>query len=473
MHKIDFGFISKLEGGQRLDGYVPAVSTSQSGVTIATGFDLGARNLVDLRNLGLSQPIINKLSPYLGKKTTVAKTYLGQHPLKITKAEADVIDAASKKSAADKLVQRYDQVVATKPGLTRFAQLFAEAQTVMASVSFQYGDLASRTPKFWQQVTAQRWQAAISELRNFGDQYKSRRTSEANLLETGLKRGNDAPVIVAGFTSLFELLRSKFDEAKKTIDGSVGKNGRNAPDDVRLIQRLVNQHIRVPMMPVAVNGVVDPTFIKAIMDFQRRVVGLSSPDGRVDPGGRTFRALSATARTETEPKKGNGKYCFPFPEVTKYSWETGARAFGSNRSGGTRAHGGCDLYYPSGTVIHAVGDGKVIRGPYEFYCSTYALEVDHGDFVVRYGEIQGKALVKTGDTVTMGQKIARVGHLVGITVESDMLHMEMFDGSATGALSDKTAGGAKRRDGVPFYRRRDLVDPTPFLNEWKGSLPSA
>lgn len=115
----------------------------------------------------------------------------------------------------------------------------------------------------------------------------------------------------------------------------------------------------------------------------------------------------------------------------------------------------------------------MIRGPYEFYCATYALEIDHGDFVVRYGEIQGKAFVKAGDRVIMGQKIAFVGHLVGIKVDSDMLHFEMFDGTAAGSLTDKSAACAKRPDGVPFYRRRDLVDPTPFLNAWKSNLPGS
>ncbi len=41
---IDWDFISSLEGDQRLAGYVPAADVSESGVTIATGVDLGQRN---------------------------------------------------------------------------------------------------------------------------------------------------------------------------------------------------------------------------------------------------------------------------------------------------------------------------------------------------------------------------------------------------------------------------------------------
>jgi hypothetical protein len=66
--KIDYDFISKLEGGRQTTGYVPDTNTSQSGVTIATGFDLGQRNENDLIALNLPQSLIDKLKPYLGKK---------------------------------------------------------------------------------------------------------------------------------------------------------------------------------------------------------------------------------------------------------------------------------------------------------------------------------------------------------------------------------------------------------------------
>jgi hypothetical protein len=50
---IDFAFLSGLEGGCKTTGYVPASSVSQSGVTIATGFDLGQRTEADLTRLGV------------------------------------------------------------------------------------------------------------------------------------------------------------------------------------------------------------------------------------------------------------------------------------------------------------------------------------------------------------------------------------------------------------------------------------
>ena len=53
--EIDYSFLSELEGGSKINGYLPAVGVSKSGVTIATGFDLGQRNESDLKNPGLIQ----------------------------------------------------------------------------------------------------------------------------------------------------------------------------------------------------------------------------------------------------------------------------------------------------------------------------------------------------------------------------------------------------------------------------------
>lgn len=64
-----------------------------------------------------------------------------------------------------------------------FSRLPSEAQTVIASVSFQYGvNLDLRAPRFWRAVASQDWAAAVAELRRFGDAYPTRRRREADLL---------------------------------------------------------------------------------------------------------------------------------------------------------------------------------------------------------------------------------------------------------------------------------------------------
>lgn len=85
---IDWEFIASLEGKGVTTGYVPDPTGSKSGVTIATGFDLGQRNESDLTTLGISAALITKLKPYLGLKGTVANDFLTKTPLTITDDES-------------------------------------------------------------------------------------------------------------------------------------------------------------------------------------------------------------------------------------------------------------------------------------------------------------------------------------------------------------------------------------------------
>ena len=65
MSNIDFDFILEKEGF-KTQGYVPDPENSKSGVTIASGFDLGARVLEDLK--GLPDNIVELLTPFLSLK---------------------------------------------------------------------------------------------------------------------------------------------------------------------------------------------------------------------------------------------------------------------------------------------------------------------------------------------------------------------------------------------------------------------
>lgn len=261
------------------------------------------------------------------------------------------------------------------------------------------------------------------------------------------------------------------------ITHSVGARSRGAvndADDVRAVQTLLQSVADAlderAYHPGPIDGAIgsdarSPT-VRAIRAFQRRF--LRRPDGVVDPGGRTHRRLvAAHAMGQTADA------VFPFRALPprKWHWTRGMRRFGAGRRNG-RAHAGCDLYAPEGTPIHAVADGEVVRAPYDFYAKTDAVEVDHGAFVVRYGEIMKGNGLRLGDRVEKGQPIAMVGHLVGLRLPSDMLHIELYDKTATGPLGQGKATSARHTNGWPFLRRRDLVDPTPFLNRWQASLPA-
>ena len=79
------------------------------------------------------------------------------------------------------------------------------------------------------------------------------------------------------------------------IRNSVGQGGRNELSDVRAIQQQLNGHLMAPRQGLTVDGRSGPKTVGMIRDFQSGVVGLRSPDGRVDPNGKTLAALNDPA----------------------------------------------------------------------------------------------------------------------------------------------------------------------------------
>jgi hypothetical protein len=75
------------------------------------------------------------------------------------------------------------------------------------------------------------------------------------------------------------------------INASVGKGGKNVEADVLLVQMLLNRHAAAGgYAKVKENGQCDVATLKAIVEFQR-AIGIASPDGKVEPGKRSFLAL--------------------------------------------------------------------------------------------------------------------------------------------------------------------------------------
>jgi hypothetical protein len=91
------------------------------------------------------------------------------------------------------------------------------------------------------------------------------------------------------------------------LQASVGQGAENRPDDVRLVQSLLNN--RSPSsQPLQVDGVCGIATILAIRRFQAGTMGMAVPDGRIDPGGETLRALSQGAPAAATPAP-----CAPIP----------------------------------------------------------------------------------------------------------------------------------------------------------------
>jgi peptidoglycan hydrolase-like protein with peptidoglycan-binding domain len=77
------------------------------------------------------------------------------------------------------------------------------------------------------------------------------------------------------------------------IEGSVGQGGDNRESDVRVVQQLLNRQDLTPLSTLREDGRSGPATVEAIRHFQARSLGIASPDGRVDPGGRTLRRLNS------------------------------------------------------------------------------------------------------------------------------------------------------------------------------------
>jgi len=74
---------------------------------------------------------------------------------------------------------------------------------------------------------------------------------------------------------------------------SVGQGGVNRREDVLTLQQLLNLHLSqlMALQPLRIDGLCGPKTIAAIKEFQKRVLHLANPDGRVDPHGSTMLKL--------------------------------------------------------------------------------------------------------------------------------------------------------------------------------------
>lgn len=78
------------------------------------------------------------------------------------------------------------------------------------------------------------------------------------------------------------------------IQKSVGEKGVNDKVDVKIIQAALNlaQSADFKLQKkIVIDGKIGKKTISAIIDFQKAIVKLNHPDGRIDPGGATLKKL--------------------------------------------------------------------------------------------------------------------------------------------------------------------------------------
>lgn len=179
------------------------------------------------------------------------------------------------------------------------------------------------------------------------------------------------------------------------------------------------------------------------------------------------------------PSFVGGGDCFPLKDYPGQIPADGTGAgFGGPR--GLRKHAGIDLAFSGkdknspcyrGNIeanpygypeckVYAVKKGKVIKmDTKKFYYNTGLLLVDHGDYVINYGETL--PLVKVGDEVSAGQHIATV---LTNTNDNDlraMLHFELYEPGVTNTIKWPAA-----EENPP----KGLLNPRELLTNLKESV---
>lgn len=196
-------FLSTVEGPCQTVGYIPCNKVGGgtanykgkgdpelyramgvSGVTIATGCDLGQTTLDTLTGYGLDSGIAHALVPYIGLKQDAALRKLHELPLTVSLDSAYAIDRAVHAGYLSRyVIPAYDNFSPKH----NCVDLPKQAQAVIMSLCFQLGcgGLKRRAPKTWAALCRGDWADASERLCNASlwEGYQGRRRQEGLLLK--------------------------------------------------------------------------------------------------------------------------------------------------------------------------------------------------------------------------------------------------------------------------------------------------
>ena len=212
------------------------------------------------------------------------------------------------------------------------------------------------------------------------------------------------------------------------ITASVGDHSRskkvpNKYDDVIVVQKLLN-NAATKTGNMAFQASVPPdgrihstaskcSTVKAINRFQELYLKFSSTDGIVEPGGKTLAALEKLGAAVAELRSTN-HWDWPL-DLNQIRRGLVNHTFGMVRDNGKKPHQGWDFYALPGTACYAIADGVVHQ------VRNGGNKTDYGNQVVLKHRLKGKVIysqyahlqgssVNVGNTVRMGQEIAKTGN---------------------------------------------------------------
>jgi hypothetical protein len=200
--RVNFDKLADYEGGQALLGYIPGHTAGNkndgdkvagiSGVTIATGFDIGQWSVLDLsKKLDLPQALQDKYKRFCDKHQITAVNELEREGLQVTKPEADETDMKVQRFHLIAAVGSWD--TSAKP-YKAFRDLTMAQQTVILSRTYHQGTGMPKkhiSKAFYSAAQSGDWDAAIKALRNYGGGkipkwYQTRVNQEADYLAQDL-----------------------------------------------------------------------------------------------------------------------------------------------------------------------------------------------------------------------------------------------------------------------------------------------
>jgi len=196
--------LARFEGRAISRGYIPCqhgtyygtgpergAPLGASGVTIATGVDLGQQTIKGLEAMGISANTLAVLSPYIGLQRLDALIKLQNAPFQLSPEQVEEIDRA--------VHSRYINQAATFFGRERFENAPKEVQAVAVSLHYQFGTPRRQDSpaleKAWESMKRGAYQEAAGYLRSpelWGVAHKAympRRKAEAAILDEARREG--------------------------------------------------------------------------------------------------------------------------------------------------------------------------------------------------------------------------------------------------------------------------------------------
>ena len=190
---IDFSALSSFEGGQIPQSYLlmdkKGNVIGQSGITIATGFDIGQHSVDEIKSYGFTKTLEKKLLPFADAKKECAKELLSlARETKFSNEELNQIDFVVQGHHLDLAIKSWNANRLENTPL--FKDLSSSQQTVLLSRTYHQGPSMPDTmvaKKFYGSAINNNWIAAENHLRNYNVSaayYINRVHREANYLKT-------------------------------------------------------------------------------------------------------------------------------------------------------------------------------------------------------------------------------------------------------------------------------------------------